>query len=121
MLMVYEAIFLVMSLPAIFNGVGQALGPHVLSGIGAVIGSAIRFHMLKMPFKGFPGEAAAAAGLGVMFGQATIPGVTSMLERVSPDVFPLAHGAAIGLLMAAGTGFIWDASKKFMEKAGGSK
>lgn len=120
-LLIYESVLLVISLPVIFSGIGLALGPHLVSGIGAVMGSAIRFHILKMPIRQLPAEAAAAAGLGILFGQATIPGVTSLLEKVSPDMFPLAHGAAIGLLMAAGTGFVRDASKKYMEKLGGSK
>lgn len=102
-----------------FTDVAFALGPHVLAGIGGVLGSAVRFHVLKMKWPAYPREAAAAAVLGLIFGQAHIPVITDTLGNVSPEMFPVAQGASIGILMAAGTGFLTDFIESYRNRGGG--
>jgi len=96
------------SVPLLFESIATFLGPHLLAGFGAVIGCAIRFFLLRMQWRRWPIEAACAAALGIMFGQAQIPVIAPMLEKVSPEMFPVSNGAAIGILMAAGAGFVAD-------------
>lgn len=96
------------TLPIMFNDVALFLGPHVLAAVGGTIGTAVRFIMLRMPWRGYPWEALAAMGLGFVFGQAQIPVVTELLSKTSPEMFPVAQGTAIGILMAWGTGFLKD-------------
>jgi len=116
------AIVNAITIPILFSQVAEFLGPHVLAGFGAVLGSAIRFHLLKMAWRGWPLEAVFAGLLGTIFGQANIPVVGTMLERVSPDMLPVAQGTSIGILMAAGTGFLSDFIKAYRSKPeGGAK
>lgn len=113
MVIAYFAMF-----PVVFTSTAFALGPHVLAAIGGVFGSAVRFHILKIPWREYPREAVFAAGLGGIFGQANLPVVTSMLSPISPEMFPVAQGAAIGILMAASTGFIADIIKSYSSLGG---
>jgi hypothetical protein len=104
------------SLPSLFSQIGAFLGPHVVSGLGAVAGTAIRFQIFKMPWHRWPGEAFAACGLGLFFGQVPLPYLNTYLEKTSPEMFPLANGAAIGVCITIGVGMVTDFVTQFKTK-----
>ena len=104
------------SLPLLFAQGATFLGPHALAGIGAVIGCAIRFQMLKVAWRKWPAEAVCASLLGLLFGQAELPVISALLQKTSPEMYPLSQGAAIGILMAAGTGFLSDVITTYRKK-----
>lgn len=110
----------VVTIPSIFAPMAAFLGPHALAGIGAALGSAVRFHMLGLKWKDWPREGFFACALGVIFGQVDLPVVGPMLSRVSPEMMPVAQGTAIGILMAAGTGFLSDFIRAYRAKGGAS-
>ncbi len=108
------------TLPTLFGPVAEFLGPHALAGIGGMMGSAVRFHLLKLRWRNWPTEGLFAGALGVIFGQAELPVVGPMFSRISPDMLPVAQGTAIGILMAAGTGFLADFIRAYRDKGGGA-
>ena len=75
-----------------------------------------------MAWRAYPMEALAAMALGGIFGQVPIPVVTELLSKTSPEMFPVAQGTAIGILMAAGTGFLSDFINAYRNRiTGGGK
>jgi hypothetical protein len=106
----------VVTIPVIFSGVGDFLGPHIVAGVGAVAGSAIRFQIFKMQWRKWPGEAIAAAGLGLFFGQLPLPYLSEYLKHSTPEMFPLANGAAIGICVTIGVGMVTDFVTQFKTK-----
>lgn len=107
------------TIPMFFSPLGEFLGPHVVAAIGAVIGTAVRYQLFRMPWRRWPLESLAAAMLGLMFGQVEIPVVGALLQRVSPDMYPLSNGTAIGLLLTLLVGLYTDFREEYRKKLGG--
>lgn len=109
------------TLPMVFTEVSIFLGPHLLAAIGGAIGTFVRFIMLKMAWRAYPMEAAAAMFLGGIFGQVPIPVISELLQKTSPEMYPVAQGTAIGILMAWGTGFLSDFLEAYRKRITGGK